>query len=945
MKKLFFLFAISIFSFVQAFGQGTVSGKIIDKSTGETVIGASVVIEGTTNGGVTDFDGKFSFQTKQPLPFTIVVKFLGYDEVKLQVNDFGDKINIIVEPSAVQLETFDIVESRLTEKQKESALTVESMDVLMIKETPSANFYEGLGNLKGVDLTSASLGFKIINTRGFNSTSPVRSLQLIDGVDNQAPGLNFSLGNFLGASELDIKRVELIVGASSGIYGPNAFNGVIDMETKSPFDFQGLSVQTRLGERNLREVMGRYAKGWENEKGRGFGFKLNVAYLTADDWEADNYDATEQSLADENNPGGFDAVNIYGDENLSSGANNFTSDYGKRNFPGLGIYHRSGYRETDLVDYDTENLKLSSAAHFKITKDIEAIYAFNYGTGTTVYQGDNRYSLKDIRFQQHRVEVRQKDKFFIRAYRTSEDAGNSYDAVFTALLMQDSAQSNTSWSNSYNTYWLQQARPKVWGLEGFPDPRFNPQIWFNPDVRDSTYQAAENVYAQFSDSLVKWHLEARQFADSLANKPGTLPYFVPGTAKFDSVFNHITSRNTFAEGGSRFYDKSSLTHIQGEYKFTPTFMDILIGGSYRIYTPNSQGTIFSDTNNRVITNEEFGSYLSLKKRILNDNLILTATTRMDKNRNFDYVFSPAASAVYNIDENNVARFSFSSAIRNPTLQDQYLYYNVGRALLVGNIDGFDNLITIESLQDYYSTVNIDTLEFFSVAPVKPEQVRTLELGYKGTIFKDIFIDASYYYSWYKNFLGFNLGADATFDSTTNLLTSNQVYRVAANSTNIVNTQGFAIGVSYFFKKFYSLYGNYSWNVLSRADTNDPIIPAFNTPEHKFNLGFSGTKITQRIEILERINENWPAFYLKNVGFNVNYKFVEGFVFEGSPQFTGFIPSYGLLDAQANVYFTKLKSTLKIGASNLLNNKVYQVYGGPRVGRMAYISLLVELNDL
>ena len=220
MKKLLFLFAISIFSFVQAFGQGTVSGKIIDKSTGETIIGASVVIEGTTNGGVTDFDGKFSFQTKQPLPFTIVAKFLGYDEVKLQVNDFGDKINIILEPSAVQLETFDIVESRLTEKQKESALTVESMDVLMIKETPSANFYEGLGNLKGVDLTSASLGFKIINTRGFNSTSPVRSLQLIDGVDNQAPGLNFSLGNFLGASELDIKRVELIVGASSGIYGP-----------------------------------------------------------------------------------------------------------------------------------------------------------------------------------------------------------------------------------------------------------------------------------------------------------------------------------------------------------------------------------------------------------------------------------------------------------------------------------------------------------------------------------------------------------------------------------------------------------------------------------------------------------------------------------------------------------------------------------------------------
>ena len=91
---------------------------------------------------------------------------------------------------------------------------MEQLDAIAIKETPAISFYNGLGNLKGVDMTTASLGFTIINTRGFNSTSPVRSLQIIDGVDNQAPGLNFSLGNFLGVSELDINGVELIAGAS-----------------------------------------------------------------------------------------------------------------------------------------------------------------------------------------------------------------------------------------------------------------------------------------------------------------------------------------------------------------------------------------------------------------------------------------------------------------------------------------------------------------------------------------------------------------------------------------------------------------------------------------------------------------------------------------------------------------------------------------------------------
>jgi hypothetical protein len=96
---------------------------------------------------------------------------------------------------------------RVSDKQKADPRSVETMDILAIKETPSISFYSGLGNLKGVDLTTASLGFTIINTRGFNSTSPVRSLQLIDGVDNQAPGLNFSLGNFLGVSELDILKL------------------------------------------------------------------------------------------------------------------------------------------------------------------------------------------------------------------------------------------------------------------------------------------------------------------------------------------------------------------------------------------------------------------------------------------------------------------------------------------------------------------------------------------------------------------------------------------------------------------------------------------------------------------------------------------------------------------------------------------------------------------
>ena len=85
----------------------------------------------------------------------------------------------------------EIKGQRVSEKQKAAPLTIESLDAIAIKQTVSTDFYNGLGSLKGVDLTTASLGFTVINTRGFNSTSPVRSLQTIDGVDNQSPALIF----------------------------------------------------------------------------------------------------------------------------------------------------------------------------------------------------------------------------------------------------------------------------------------------------------------------------------------------------------------------------------------------------------------------------------------------------------------------------------------------------------------------------------------------------------------------------------------------------------------------------------------------------------------------------------------------------------------------------------------------------------------------------------
>ena len=923
-----------------ALAQVTVRGVIKDDNTGETMIGAAVVIKGTTIGGVTDIDGKFEFIAPDSPPFTLVISFLGYTDQEFKVKSVDQKIKIALTTDEVLMDEIEVVGERISQKQKESPLTVESMDVLAIKETASADFYEGIGQLKGVDLTSASMCFKVINTRGFNSTSPVRSLQIIDGVDNQSPGLNFSLGNFLGASELDVMKLDIIQGASSAYFGPNAFNGVISMTTKNPFQFPGLAVGVKVGERGLFDAGFRYARVFKNkEDEEKFAFKFSFSFMRAHDWEANNMDSTIQSEVDTNNPGGYDAVNRYGDENFGISRNNFTSNTSQVIKPGLGIFHRTGYLETDIVDYNAQNIKSNLGLHYRLKPDVELIYNLNFGNGTTVYQGDNRYSLKDILFFQNRVEVKKNDKFFLRAYATHEDAGNSYDAVFTAFILQEAARSDNNWSKDYINYWsggLQPGNPdyvaggmvgNVQDLPNWPTVGPSPEYFYDFDQADA-------IMEEYADSLKLWHQMTRDYADAR----GT-PRFEPGTDRYDSALTSIIT-DTLGKGGTRLLDNSALYHVHGEYKFNPEYMDIVVGANYRRYTPVSHGTIFSDTGNATIHNSEYGVYAGLEKRILNDKLKINLTTRLDKNENFDYLMSPAASLVYTQSKAHIFRFSFSSAIRNPTLADQYLYYNVGRAILLGNITGYDSLVTIESLVNYYSatTLNADSLVYFNVDPIQPEKVKTVEVGYRGTLWNSLYLDANYYYSIYRDFIGYKLGADVTFDPSpvlSNQLTALQAYRVASNADSTVTTQGFTIGMNYFFKKFIAINGNYSWNKLKKKGTEDPIIPAFNTPEHKYNIGFSGRDIRAKL----------GSIRLTRWGFSVNYKWIQGFKFEGSPQFTGDVPTYDLLDFQVNKFFPKLNMTVKVGASNVLNKKRFQVYGGPYIGRLGYFSLLFELDKV
>lgn len=935
-----------------AFAQYELRGTVTDKSTGETIIGAIVKVKGEGKGVSTDLDGKFVLKVAQLPPFTLVITSMGYSAQEIEVTSLDQPIKASMGADEVLLKEALVVKERISDKQKQAPLTVETMDLIAIKEAPTGDFYQGLGTLKGVDMVAASFGFKVINTRGFNSTSPVRTLQLIDGVDNQSPGLNFSLGNFLGASDLDVLKVDVIAGASTAFYGPGAFNGVINMTTKSPWNFPGLSVSVKGGERSMLEGAVRWAQVIKDKDGKPrWAYKLNAFALRADDWMAENYDATSNSPTGVTNPGRYDAVNIYGDENVTTNNNYLTSNNTRREYPGLGIFLRNGYKESDLVNYSTDNFKIGGSLHYRITDSLEVMIASNHSRGSTVYQGDNRYRLKNVQFFQHRVEIKREGTWFVRSYLTHEDAGETYDIFTTALRIQEASGVTKEWNTPYSTLWSTWIKPQVEALPGYIPYAQAPNFGLNA----TTWPIWQDQFIQ--DNLGTLQGFHQQVMDSvnMLNIPFLDPFYAPGTQRFNDKFEEVTTKR-FTEGGSLFYDRSMLWHTMGEYKWKPAFGEITLGGNFRQYLPNSAGTIFKDTGDVVIRNSEFGIFAGLEKKLIDDGLKATATVRIDKNQNFDPLFSPALSLVWSRNPAHVWRVSFSSAIRNPTLADQYLYYNVGRALLLGNLDGQfeadrDSMFTIESFSIYRNTAipNQSQLDYFNVDRLRPEQVRSIEIGYRGTHWENVYFDLSAYSSWYTDFIGYVIGLHADFLTPTALPLNLIAYRVAANASSQVTTQGANMGVSWYRPKM-TWTANYSFNRLT-SGADDPIIPAFNTPENKVNLGF--TSRDRRIPFTDK----------RDLGYGVNWKYVQGYQFTGSPQFSGPIPTYDMVDAQVSVKFPQANLTVKLGASNLfglvpffddevadedrveraLNNDVYLVFGGPRVGRLAYLQLAYELS--
>lgn len=924
--KIVLLFSLFMVASL-GFSQTTVNGKVVDQND-QPVPGANIVIEGKAIGTTTDFDGNFILETSEVPPFQLKITSIGYSGAMQEVAENNATLTIVLNETQTFLDEVVISASRTPERIFESPVSVERFGLKEIKSTSSESFYSGLQNLKGVDINTNSLTFQSINTRGFATFANTRFMQLVDGMDNSAPGLNFVLGNLVGMSELEVKSVEILPGASSALYGAGAFNGILFMTSKDPWNYQGISTYLKGGatSQDVAGTNGYYDFGIRAAHAFSdkFAAKVNFSILRGEDWHANN-------TIDLLNPGrtridpAYDGLNIYGDE--VSTVLNFDDIAGLPSGTiGSALVSRTGYDEADLVDYAAESAKFDGALHYRpFADDFEIVYQARVGRGNTIYQGSNRYSIQDFIMQQHKLEIRN-DNFFLRGYLTAENSGNSYDTRFAAI--------------NVNRRWKRDA----------PNPdNPNEPSWFGDYAR--TYIGAKlgiGTGNQLDDATA--HALARQAADS--------GRFIPGTPAFENALADIITDGNFTTG-AKFIDNTKVRHVDANYNFshlTQDFAEIQVGGSFREYVLNSNGTIFTDIDKPIVYGE-YGAYAQLQKKFLDERLKFTGSVRFDKNEFFDGFFSPRGSLVYTMGEkrNHNIRGSVQQGFRNPTTQDLFIGLNAGRAILVGsaptNLDRYvspafalseggqgatgQTTVTLGGRDAYENAFSASSVRNGAPAAVntplvKPEEITAYEVGYRAQLGK-MAVDVSGYYNSYKDFIsGTNVVVPfygEAGDGALSLLALQngdfQAFQTYTNSEAKINSYGATLGIDAKILGNFDIGGSYTYTKLDfEREAYPDLLISFNTPEHKFKASFGNTEL------------------FKNFGFNINYRWSDTYLWEATFA-TGDIPAYSVLDAQINYSVPSIKSVFKLGGSNLLGQEYFSAVGTGNIGSLYYLSWTIN----
>ena len=924
------------------------AGLVTDEKD-QPLAGVTIVIRGTNTGTVTQADGRFSLRTTESVPLTISVSFIGYrrQDVVAKGSNFRSLDVKLVEEAIVADEVV-VSASRVPEDIQKAAVTVEKLGTRQFANSPAASPFDALQNVKGVDLLTQSLTFKSVNLRGFGANNNNRFLQLTDGMDNRSPGLGFGFGNVAGISDLDVESIELIPGASSALYGPDALQGLMLTTSKNPFTYKGLSAQVKVGVNNVGKAnfgpkgYADLAIRYATQLGTRFAIKGSFQRLTGTDFIADDYNdrstrartgffstdpsrggiATGVGYVPNNNKNAnfeYDGVNIYGDDINAGGAFKYPANYSNALLQNK-LVTRTGYTELDVLGNNGKvfSNRANISVHYKVASNIEASIGWYYGNGNFIRTAGFREYFPDYKRNQFKAELRG-DNFFLRAYTTQQRA-EGWNIGQTATAINNAWKPLNQWATEFG-----------------------------------------QVYVENKVSIE----DARLVADR--------GRYVPGSANFNRVRDLFANTfNTdsvpgYKAKGLRFRDNSALYHYEGMYnvtKLVDNAAEVIVGGSIRHYALSTGGTAVTlKADGSEYTINEYGAYAQVAKEVrFNTGVTVkpTVAVRYDKNQYFKGGFTPRASAVVSVGPHNF-RGSWQSAFRNPSPGQLFAVPPAGKG---GDVGGSQLAAQSAALFTNPAYLDADVKDFtagritdsqlrsraYNPGNFTTEKIKTWEVGYKTLIENRFFVDAFYFHSKYTDFIA----AQSFYQPNTGQLAdfASNAYRtlqINFNNFNEIYVNGYGLGAEYGLGRGFTLSGNYAHQVgtvtlrdaqgniikdnagadIVRRKMSNPEVAQkgrnfFISPENRYNVSLNNSRITNRL------------------GATVTYRWTDKmWVEQGTTAGDIWLPSWTSLDAQVSYKVPSFKSVVKLGGTNILNTYYAQGYGLARIGGLYYVSILFD----
>ena len=945
---------------VASFAQTTVKGTVNDDS-GQPLPGANIIIVGTSTGVVTDFDGNFTLSTSDNPPFTIQVSSVGFTSESQEITSNNQNITVTLAEGSF-LDEVVISASRVPQRIFDSPVTVEKYSLKQIERTPSANFFEGLQNVKGVQMNQTGLVFSQVNTRGFGTAYNEGFVTLVDGMNTQAPVFGFAVGNLIGLNELDVQSVELLPGAASALYGMDAYKGIMSIKGKSPFDHEGVNVYFRSGV-TQQQVGGDneftdFGIRWAKKLSDKWAVKASFSAKKGTEWVAGDTrhkrecsNCGEGSIVegyDRRSPD-YDAVNEYGQQLISSetvwqavaGSTLAIDPSGATAGAVLNAgaaapnywdeIRTTGYMESDLFGTEASNIKGNAGIYFRPNSDTEISLSSLYGTGQApLPAGNARYNIKDFAVQMHKIELNT-GGLNARFYYTHEDAGDTTQstALGTSVALAQPGGIEQGWGGAYLSNYLGALAGGAAGV-----PTLLSQILNDVGTGGQSFNNLVGV-----ENSLNAHSFARSQADLNMLMPGT-PEFATAVANATNQ-PILTFNQTNGALGAVIKDESAAYTFEANYDFEDKieFANILVGGLYRSFNLDTDGTLYTDYD-APIEYSEFGLYGQMQKDLFNDKVSLTASLRYDKVEVMeDANITPRLGFLFKLSENKNLRVSAQVGYRNPTNQDKFIGLYNGEEVLLGttrqNIDRFNTDLggfnwtgnqVFETALNKSSWDNGGNVVSEALDYVEAEKVTSFDIGYRFNT-RDLTIDMNAYWSDYENFIGTNsvyvpaaIGLPAAQAMAAGAFAQ---FGVDANLDVPFSTHGFSLEAIKRFSANTTFNFIYEYNKLVyTAEENSDFELSWNTPEHRVKFGFE-SKLTENLS------------FGANARYNTKYYYESSFI-------DATIDSNTVLDAKLTLNIPAVFSGLKIeiGGNNLGGQEYVSIPGSGNIGSLYYAGLKV-----